>query len=148
MTLVFSKEISGILEITYTSDYTDSGSYSGWVGNKIHSSYTIDDEDNEEDDGASGEIKNTDFVLDKSGTLSGGIAKWEIIINDLQHWKRTDLPESTKTIIDTLPEGVAYVDGSAKCMLYKENEEKNPKETAITVSFDSSTRKLTMTESL
>ena len=145
MTLVFSKEISGVLEITYASDYTDSGSYSGWVGNKIHSSYTIDYEDNEEDDSASGEIKNTDFVLDKSGTLSGGIAKWEIIINDLQHWKRTDLPESTKTIIDTLPEGVAYVDGSAKCMLYKENEEKNPKETAITVSFDSSTRKLIMT---
>ena len=145
MTLVFSKEISGILEITYTSDYTDSGSYSGWVGNKIHSSYTIDDEDNEEDDSASGEIKNTDFVLDKSGTLSGGIAKWEIIINDLQNWKRTDLPESTKTITDTLPEYMAYVDGSAKCMLYKENEEKNPEETAITASFDPSTRKLTMT---
>ena len=145
MTLVFSKEISGILEITYTSDYTDSGSYSGWVGNKIHSSYTIDDEDNEEDDSASGEIKNTDFVLDKSGTLSGGIAKWEIIINDLQNWKRTDLPESTKTIIDMLPEYMAYVDGSAKCMLYKENEEKNPEETAITASFDPSTRKLTMT---
>ena len=145
MTLVFSKEISGILEITYTSDYTDSGSYSGWVGNKIHSSYTIDYEDNKEDDSASGEIKNTDFVLDKSGTLSGGIAKWEIIINDLQHWKRADLPESTKTIIDTLPEGMTYVDGSAKCMLYKENAENNPKETAITASFDSSTRKLTMT---
>ena len=145
MTLVFSKEISGILEITYTSDYTDSGSYSGWVGNKIHSSYTIDDEDNEEDDGASGEIKNTDFVLDKSGTLSGGIAKWEIIINDLQHWKRTDLPESTKTITDTLPEYMTYVDGSAKCMLYKENEENNPEETAITASFDPLTRKLTMT---
>ena len=32
MTLVFSKEISGVLEITYASDYTDSGSYSGWVG--------------------------------------------------------------------------------------------------------------------
>ncbi len=145
MTLVFSKEISGILEITYTSDYTDSGSYSGWVGNKIHSSYTIDDEDNEEDDSASGEIKNTDFVLDKSGTLSGGIAKWEIIINDLQNWKRTDLPESTKTITDTLPEYMTYVDGSAKCMLYKENEEKNPEETAIKASFDPSTRKLTMT---
>ena len=145
MTLVFSKEISGVLEITYASDYTDSGSYSGWVGNKIHSSYTIDYEDNEEDDSASGEIKNTDFVLDKSGTLSGGIAKWEIIINDLQHWKRTDLPESTKTITDTLPEGMAYVDGSAKCMLYKENEENNPEETAITASFDPSTRKLTMT---
>ena len=145
MTLVFSKEISGVLEITYASDYTDSGSYSGWVGNKIHSSYTIDYEDNEEDDSASGEIKNTDFVLDKSGTLSGGIAKWEIIINDLQNWKRTDLPESTKTITDTLPEGMAYVDGSAKCMLYKEKEENNPKETAITASFDSSTRKLTMT---
>ena len=145
MTLVFSKEISGILEITYTSDYTDSGSYSGWVGNKIHSSYTIDDEDNEEDDSASGEIKNTNFVLDKSGTLSGGIAKWEIIINDLQNWKRTDLPESTKTITDTLPEYMAYVDGSAKCMLYKENEEKNPEETAITASIDPSTRKLTMT---
>ena len=70
-----SKEISGVLEITYASDYTDSGSYSGWVGNKIHSSYTIDYEDNEEDDSASGEIKNTDFVLDKSGTLSGGIGK-------------------------------------------------------------------------
>ena len=145
MTLVFSKEISGVLEITYTSDYTDSGSRSGWVGNKIHSSYTIDDEDNEEDDKASGEIKNTDFVLDKSGTLSGGIAKWEIIINDLQNWKRTDLPENTKTITDTLPERMVYVDGSAKCMLYKENEENNPKETAITASFDSSTRKLTMT---
>ena len=145
MTLVFSKEISGVLEITYASDYTDSGSYSGWVGNKIHSSYTIDYEDNEEDDSASGEIKNTDFVLDKSGTLSGGIAKWEIIINDLQNWKRTDLPESTKAIIDTLPEGMAYVDGSAKCMLYKENEENNPEETAITASFDPSTRKLTMT---
>ena len=145
MTLVFSKEISGVLEITYASDYTDSGSYSGWVGNKIHSSYTIDYEDNKEDDSASGEIKNTDFVLDKSGTLSGGIAKWEIIINDLQHWKRADLPESTKTIIDTLPEGMTYVDGSAKCMLYKENAENNPKETAITASFDSSTRKLTMT---
>ena len=50
-------------------------------------------------------------MLDKSGTLSGGIEKWEIIINDLQHWKRTDLPESTKTITDTLPEGMAYVDG-------------------------------------
>ena len=145
MTLVFSKEISGVLEITYTSDYTDSGSRSGWVGNKIHSSYTIDDEDNEENDSASGEIKNTDFVLDKSGTLSGGIAKWEIIINDLQNWKRTDLPENTKTITDTLPEGMIYVDGSARCMLYKENEENNPKETAITASFDSSTRKLTMT---
>ena len=145
MTLVFSKKISGVLEITYTSDYTDSGSRSGWVGNKIHSSYTIDDEDNEEDDKASGEIKNTDFVLDKSGTLSGGIAKWEIIINDLQNWKRTDLPENTKTITDTLPERMVYVDGSAKCMLYKENEENNPKETAITASFDSSTRKLTMT---
>ena len=145
MTLVFSKEISGVLEITYTSDYTDSGSRSGWVGNKIHSSYTIDDEDNEENGSASGEIKNTDFVLDKSGTLSGGIAKWEIIINDLQNWKRTDLPENTKTITDTLPEGMIYVDGSARCMLYKENEENNPKETAITASFDSSTRKLTMT---
>ena len=147
MTLVFSKEISGVLEITYTSDYTDSGSRSGWVGNKIHSSYTIDDEDNEEDDSASGEIKNTDFVLDKSGTLSGGIAKWEIIINDLQNWKRTDLPENTKTITDTLPEGMIYVDGSAKCMLYKENEENNPEETAITAFFDPSTRKLTMTVS-
>ena len=71
-------------------------------------------QDNEEDDSASGEIKNTDFVLDKSGTLSGGIAKWEIIINDLQNWKRTNLPESTKTITDTLPEYMAYVDGSSK----------------------------------
>ena len=145
MTLVFSKKISGVLEITYTSDYTDSGSHCGCVGNKIHSSYTIDDEDNEEDDSASGEIKNTDFVLDKSGTLSGGIAKWEIIINDLQNWKRTNLPENTKTITDTLPEGMIYVEGSAKCMLYKENEENNPEETAITASFDPSTRKLTMT---
>ena len=40
---------------------------------------------------------------------------------------------------------MAYVDGSAKCMLYKENEENNPEETAITASFDPSTRKLTMT---
>ena len=38
-----------------------------------------------------------------------------------------------------------YVDGSKKCMLYKENEENNRKETTITASFDQSTRKLTMT---
>lgn len=118
MTVDFKKEIHDTVTVTYTADYKDS-SITGWTNNKIHTSYTIDETGSEEDDEGRVEFKQQVQVpVAKSGSLSGGVATWKICINDREGYKRSEIKNGVlDNIVDTIPAGMEYKDGSLKCWI-------------------------------
>ena len=113
MVITFSKNITDVVTIKYKSDYNDSKDtqFAGWLGNSANISYKIDGNDKTGKADASVEIKKTDFDLNKNGKLVGDTAEWEIVINKLQAWERTELPDLSDQISDVLPAGMEYVEG-------------------------------------
>lgn len=146
MVITFSKNITDVVTIKYKSDYNDSKDtqFAGWSGNSANISYKIDGNDKTGKADASVEIKKTDFDLNKNGKLVGDTAEWEIVINKLQAWERTELPDLSDQISDVLPAGMEYVEGSATYKIFPENVNGDTKAQAVSVtpSYDESTRTL------
>lgn len=84
------------------------------------------------------------MVLNKTGELSTGVATWKIVINDINGSNRVELSEDVKSIVDTIPEGMEYVDGTLKCNIDTShwNEDNPIPYNDVTVLFDKVTRKL------
>ena len=146
MTVHFKKEIHDTVTITYTADYKDS-QITGWTKNKIHTSYMIDETESEEDDEGGVEFKQVQVPVAKSGSLSGGVATWKICINDIEGWKRGEIKDGVlDKIVDTIPAGMEYVDGSLKCWIDASHYVDN-KTTAyedVSATFDKTSRKLSI----
>ena len=139
----FLKPITETITITYQSDYSSKPDQIGWTGNNITASYEIDGKNYTEDDSSSVEFKTTDFTLNKTGELAGGIARWKVTINEREGWKRAELSDDVKNIVDTIPEGMEYVDGSLKCSIEatRYNSPLKPY-TDVVATFDPESRKL------
>ena len=143
MTVTFKKDITNTVTMEYQSDYSESTT-TGYVGNKIKSHYKIDDNAYSDECSASVEFKKTNLVLNKTGELSTGVATWKIVINDINGSNRVELSEDVKSIVDTIPEGMEYVDGTLKCNIDTShwNEDNPIPYNDVTVLFDKVTREL------
>ncbi|MGN8705652.1 Cna B-type domain-containing protein [Bacillota bacterium HCP3S3_E9] len=146
MTVDFKKEIHDTVTVTYTADYKDS-SITGWTNNKIHTSYTIDETKSEDDEGRVEFKQQVQVPVAKSGSLSGGVATWKICINDITDWKRGEIKNGVlDNIVDTIPAGMEYVDGSLKCRIDASHWGDN-NTTAyedVSAKFDETSRKLSI----
>ena len=148
MTVTFNKDVAKAINITYQADYKATNKYD-WTSNQVHSSYTIDSKTYEEDDSASVQFvkKDKTFSVNKEGEISDGIATWKIGINEKENYKRVELPPdiALDEIVDTLPEGMEYVDKSIKC--YIDSQHYNgtlKKHEKVDAKFDPISRKLTI----
>lgn len=144
MTVTFIKDLKEKTIITYQSDYGSTDKI-GWTRNDFSASYSIDETNQTDNGNASVELKKTDFTLNKTGELSGRTANWKIAINDFNGGERVELKDEVKTIVDTIPEGMEYVEGSLKCRI--DTSHWNDQLTdygKVTTNFDKTTRKLTI----
>ncbi len=143
MVVIFKKDITGTVTITYKTDYSSSEK-TGWANNQISSKYNMSDKDYTENDSTGVEFKDYNFSLDKTGNISGGVASWKVVVNDGATWQRASLPESAKTIVDTIPEGMTYVDNSLQCTVQSDYYDKTVTANwnEATVSYDQNTNKL------
>ena len=115
------------ITITYNSLATKEVSL--WVGNAVDSTYHIGDlEYTKDDNSTSFNFNNivveeiTSVPVTKSGSMTGMIADWEVIINRYDDGWGTDGKydlgtEDTYTLVDTLPSGMEYVAGSAEYVM-------------------------------
>ena len=146
MTVNFTKEIHDTVTITYTADYNDS-QMTGKISNKVHTSYTIDDAEFSEDDVSEVEFKQENVSVNKSGELSGGVATWKICINDREGWKRSKIKNDVlNNIVDTIPAGMEYVDGSLTCWIDASQwgDDSTTEHNGVNVQYDKDSRKLSI----
>ena len=151
MTITFSKEIKDEVKIIYSTEYDTTNFYennnSKDVHNNVSSTYTVDGKNRTEPeiDNSSAKFVKTDVVMDKQGSLSGGVATWKITVNNKEGWQRVYLPDSAATITDILPAGMEYVDSSVECSLHKmQYEGKLELYTQVSASYDAQSRELTI----
>lgn len=151
MTITFSKEIKDEVKIIYSTEYDTTNFYennnSKDVHNNVSSTYTVDGKNRTEPeiDNNSAKFVKTDVVMDKQGSLSGGVATWKITVNNKEGWQRVYLPDSAATITDILPAGMEYVDSSVECSLHKmQYEGKLELYTQVSASYDAQSRELTI----
>ena len=143
MTVTFKKSITGVVTIEYRTDYSGSEE-TGCTSNKAHSSYYVDGVEHKEDDSASAEFKKK-LAVNKTGSLSGGVASWKVSINEREGWKRAALQNGIlNDIVDTIPAGMEYVEGSLKCAIDKSHwgEEKTEEYQDVTANFNQKSREL------
>ena len=143
MIVTFLKPLTAKTIITYQSDYGNTKK-TGWVDNKFSASYLIDGETQTDNGKVGVEFKKTDFTLNKTGELSGRTANWKIAINNAIDGNRTELKDEVKTIVDTIPEGMEYVEGSLKCKISLWHGDSLKEHKDVITKFDKQTRKLTI----
>ena len=120
MAIAFKNEVNEEVIITYKTDYNTDPAKSGNVTNIAHATYNTDDYSTSEDAEKTVYFQeiNTKFKLNKTGEIFGGVANWKVEINTHTPWTRVALSEQVvKDIIDTIPEGMEYVEGSLKCSI-------------------------------
>lgn len=98
--------------ITYTNNDNTNQS------NNVKSTYTIDGKSNQETDRAQSGYQEMGAPMQKDGTIDGKKITWKIVVDctQSQYWFKegSGKPAGIYTIKDILPDGLTYIDGSAK----------------------------------
>lgn len=98
--------------ITYTNNNNTNQS------NNVKSTYTIDGKSNQETDSAQSGYQEMGAPMQKDGTIDGKKITWKIVVDctESHYWFKEGSGKTAGiyTIKDILPDGLTYIDGSAK----------------------------------